>query len=155
MRFIKEHVQHTNQSAIMVKRQDEQRLRAELATNVGLYPLIGVGILDPKNLALCSNVPGNTQRAHHMLPDVSHAAPASGPVSQLITFEQTDDDSCGIGDVLRAHSDQIDSAIHVQLAYRNLSLQLDDRSERDSAHTRVLHCMGVGQEALKRFQIET
>jgi hypothetical protein len=122
MRFIKEHIQHTNQSVIMVKRQDEQRLCAELARNGGLYPLIGVGILDPKNLALCGDVPGNTQRAHHMLPDVSHAAAASGPVNQLITFEQTDDDSCGIRDVLRTHSDQIDGAIHVQLAYRNLSL---------------------------------
>ena len=155
MRFIKEHIQHTRHRAVVINRQDEQGVCSELPANCRFDPPIGLGILDTQNLAARRVVHGDTQCGHHMSPYISHTTAASGPVNQLISFQQTDSDSRGVGDVSGTYRDQVHGPIHVPLARRNRLLEFDNGSERLIIHPPLRHCKCVGQKPLEGFGIES
>src|ERR1035441_3191144 len=104
VRFIREHIQHSRHCAVVINRQDEQGVCSELPANCRFNPPIGLGILNTQNLAARNVVPGDTQCGHDMLPYISHTTAASSPVYQLISLQQADSDSRGVGDVPRGAS---------------------------------------------------
>jgi hypothetical protein len=65
-----------------------------------------------------------------MPPYVSDSTSAPGPVNQLISFQETDGDSSGVGHVSRTLGDQMYGPIHVALVRRDRLLEFDKGGER-------------------------
>ena len=89
-----------------------------------------------------------------MPPYIIGGTSASGPINQLMSFEQSDRNPSGIGHGLCAVDYQLHCPVYIELSPADQPLDLDDGGEPLLVHLTLLHRECVGQKLLESIAIE-
>src|ERR1700730_18640079 len=90
-----------------------------------------------------------------MPPYIIGGTSASGPINQLMPFEQSDRNPSGIGHGLCTVDDQLHRPGHIELSSADQPFDFDDGGEPLLVHLTLLHRECVGQKLLESAAIET
>ena len=97
----------------------------------------------------------DSQCDHWTPPYISCGTSAASPVNQLISLQQTNGNTSGVGHVSGTLDDQVHRPVHIEFPLRDQSLDFDNGRERLTIHPTLLHRKCIGQKLLERLVVET